>query len=147
MTASLETLVIAAYVFADALWIPRPGPAGKITDEELIALAVAQAAMGLPSDRQFLGLVGKALARLVSASARPVPVQPPPAAARAVRQHGPADRRRADRRGQLRLADGTLIAVRQLPGLRLAQPLRRPRRATATAPPRASSSGACGSCW
>jgi hypothetical protein len=46
MTASLETLVIAAYVFADAVPIPRPGPPGKITDPELIALAVAQAAMG-----------------------------------------------------------------------------------------------------
>lgn len=57
----LETLVIAAYVFADSETIPRPGPAGKITDAELVALAVAQAAMGIPSDRQFLGLVGKVL--------------------------------------------------------------------------------------
>ena len=57
MTASLETLVIAAYVFADSFRIPRPGPEGKITDAELVALAVAQAAMGMPSDRQFLGLV------------------------------------------------------------------------------------------
>ena len=61
MTASLETLVIAAYVFADDLLIPRPGPAGKITDGELVALAVAQAAVGVPSDRQFLGLVAKLL--------------------------------------------------------------------------------------
>jgi hypothetical protein len=57
MTASLETLAIAAYVFADSLRIPRTGPAGKITDKELIALAVCQAAMGINSDRQFLGLV------------------------------------------------------------------------------------------
>lgn len=41
MTASLETLVIAAYVFATSLPIPRPGPAGEITDAELIALSVA----------------------------------------------------------------------------------------------------------
>src|SRR5215218_9446529 len=61
MTASLETLVIAAYVFADSLSIPRSGPAGKITDKEPIALAVAQAATGLCSDRQFLGVVGKLL--------------------------------------------------------------------------------------
>ena len=58
MTASLETLVVAAYIFADGVVIPRPGPRGKTTDAELIALAVAQAAMGIPSDRQFLGLVG-----------------------------------------------------------------------------------------
>ena len=62
MTASLETLVIAAYVFADSLRIPRPGPQGKITDAELIALAVAQASMGMPSDRQFLGMVAYRLA-------------------------------------------------------------------------------------
>lgn len=61
MTASLETLVIAAYIFADAIAIPRPGPKGKTTDSELIALAVAQAAMGVSSDPQFLGLVGKVL--------------------------------------------------------------------------------------
>jgi hypothetical protein len=61
MTATLETLVVAAYIFADGVAIPRPGPTGKATDAELIALAVAQAAMGIPSDRQFLGLVGKVL--------------------------------------------------------------------------------------
>jgi Transposase DDE domain len=57
MTASLETLVIAAYIFADRAAIPRPGPAGKITDAELVALAVAQAATGESSDRKFLGMV------------------------------------------------------------------------------------------
>lgn len=62
MTASLETLVVAAYVFAHSLRIPRPGPEGKITDAELIALAVAQAAMGESSDRKFLGMVGYRLA-------------------------------------------------------------------------------------
>jgi Transposase DDE domain len=61
MTASLETLVIAAYVFADQSLVPRPGPAGKITDAELVALSVAQASIGAPSDRQFLGLIGKLL--------------------------------------------------------------------------------------
>ena len=58
MTASLETLVVAAYVFAHALSIPRSGPEGKITDAELIALAVAQAATGESSDRKFLGMIG-----------------------------------------------------------------------------------------
>jgi Transposase DDE domain len=61
MDASLETLVIASYVFADSLSIPRPGPAGKITDQELIALAVAQAVTGCCSDRQFLGTIGRLL--------------------------------------------------------------------------------------
>jgi hypothetical protein len=61
MTASLDTLVIAAYVFADSFAIPRSGPPGLITDSELVALAVAQAVIGVPSDRQFLGVVGKLL--------------------------------------------------------------------------------------
>lgn len=61
MTASLETLVVAAYVFADSLPIPRPGPTGKATDQELIALAIAQATVGIPSDRQFLGIIGRLL--------------------------------------------------------------------------------------
>lgn len=61
MDASLETLVVAGYVFACSLSIPRPGPAGKITDQELIALAVAQAVTGLVSDRQFLGTIGRLL--------------------------------------------------------------------------------------
>src|SRR4029077_15743448 len=62
MTAELETLVVAAYVFATSLSIPRPGPPGLITDQELIALAVAQAVTGLASDRQFLGMVRRLLA-------------------------------------------------------------------------------------
>lgn len=53
MDASLETLGLAAYVFACSLSIPRPGPPGKVTDQELIALAVAQAVTGICSDRQF----------------------------------------------------------------------------------------------
>ena len=61
MTAELETLVVAAYVFATSLSIPRPGPAGLVTDQELIALAVAQAVTGLASDRQFLGMVSRLL--------------------------------------------------------------------------------------
>jgi len=59
MTADLEALVVAAYVFADGYPVPaRPGPAAKIADAEVVALAVCQAAMGLSSDRQFLGVVG-----------------------------------------------------------------------------------------
>jgi len=55
----LEALVVAAYVFADEYPVPaRPGPRVKISDAELVALAVCQAAMGISSDRQFLGLVG-----------------------------------------------------------------------------------------
>jgi hypothetical protein len=61
MDVSLVTLVIAGYVFATSLRIPRPGPRGLVSDAELIALAVTQAITGLGSDRQFLGAVGKLL--------------------------------------------------------------------------------------
>jgi len=68
MTATLETLVIAGYVFACELQTPRPvGRPPEVSDEELVALAVAQATTGICSDRQLLGMVGqKALSGLVT---------------------------------------------------------------------------------
>jgi hypothetical protein len=58
----LEALGVAAYVFADEYPVPaRPGRPAKVSDAELVALAVCQAAMGICSDRQFLGLVGHRL--------------------------------------------------------------------------------------
>ena len=58
----LEALVVAAYVFADEYRVPaRHGRPPFVTDAELVALAVAQAAIGISSDRQFLGLVGRVL--------------------------------------------------------------------------------------
>jgi hypothetical protein len=63
MTADLEALVVAAYVFADEYPVSaRPGRRAQVSDAELVALAVCQAVMGIPSDRQFLGLVGRVLA-------------------------------------------------------------------------------------
>ena len=61
MTLDLEALVVAAYVFADEYRVPARGRPAKVTDAELVALAVAQAAIGISSDRQFLGLVGRVL--------------------------------------------------------------------------------------
>jgi Transposase DDE domain len=62
MTTDLEALVIAGYVFADEYPVPaRPGRPAKVSDAELVALAVCQAAMGISSDRQFLGLVERVL--------------------------------------------------------------------------------------
>jgi Transposase DDE domain len=116
MTASLETLVVAAYVFAQSLAIPRPGPAGKVTDGELIALAVAQASTGLPSDRQFLGVID----RLLPGWFPHLPDQT---------QYNRRLRRLVPyictvqlmvaeliAEGQVRLADGTLIACANYPG-------------------------------
>ncbi len=58
----LEALVVAAYVFADEYSVPaRPGRRPLVSDAELLALAVAQAAIGISSDRQFLGLIARIL--------------------------------------------------------------------------------------
>jgi len=58
----LEALVVAAYVFADEFPVPlRSGRPARVSDAELVALAVAQAAIGISSDRQFLGLIGRVL--------------------------------------------------------------------------------------
>ena len=62
MTTDLEALVVAAYVFADEYPVPvRAGRRPLTTDAELVALAVCQAAVGISSDRQFLGLVERLL--------------------------------------------------------------------------------------
>src|SRR5213592_2981666 len=58
----LEALVVAAYVFADEYRIAAgQGRPALTSDAELVALAVCQAAIGISSDRQFLGLVGRVL--------------------------------------------------------------------------------------
>ena len=116
MTASLETLVVAAYVFACSLRIPRPGPVGKVTDEELIALAVAQAATGLCSDRQFLGTVDRLLPGYFPAlpdqsqfNRRLRRLAPQITAVQLLVSELIAD-------GRVRLVDGTLIACANYPG-------------------------------
>jgi hypothetical protein len=56
--ADLDALVIALYVRVDDL-LPRrrgPGHPPRITDAELIALAVAQMFLAIPNDRKFLAL-------------------------------------------------------------------------------------------
>jgi hypothetical protein len=117
MTPDLETLVVAAYYFADCLPAPRgPGRPAEVTDGELVALAVAQAAMGIPSDRQFLGLVAYRLPgwfprlpeqsqynrRLRALTPKLVWVQQRLSALCAT--------------GSLRLADGTLVGVANYAG-------------------------------
>ena len=57
----LEALVVAAYVFADEYPVPARGRPALTSDAELVALAVAQAAIGISSDRDFLGLIGRVL--------------------------------------------------------------------------------------
>lgn len=117
MTPDLETLVTAAYVFADDQQVPAHlGRPPLVEDAELVALAVCQAAMGISSDRQFLGLVEHRLPgwfrhlpdqtqynrRLRSLTGLLVRVQQRLA-------------KELDA-GRFRLADGTLLGVANYPG-------------------------------
>lgn len=65
MDADLDTLCIAVYCTADDL-LPEPrGNARRlVTDAELVTLCVAQAIMGIPSDRRFLNVARKRLRHL-----------------------------------------------------------------------------------
>ena len=66
MHANLDALLTATYVLIDDFLPPRRGPGRppKITDAELITLAVAQVLMALPNDRQFLALAAYRLGHL-----------------------------------------------------------------------------------
>ena len=130
--ADLEALVVAAYVFADEYRVAaRGGRRPLVSDAELVALAVAQVAIGISSDRQFLGLIGRVLPgwfphlpdqsqynRRLRALVELISIV----------QQGLA--RWLDT-GDARLSDGTLIGVRdrrqKLLGPRLRPPARRNR--------------------
>ena len=65
MDAYLDTLCIAVYCTADDLLPEPPGNARRmVTDAEVVTLCVAQAIMGIPSDRRFLKVARKRLAHL-----------------------------------------------------------------------------------
>ena len=66
MRADLDTLVIAPYVTIDELLGPRRGPGRrpKLTDAELVCLAVAQVLLGFGSERRWLRFAGQRLGHL-----------------------------------------------------------------------------------
>jgi Transposase DDE domain len=65
MDADLDTLLTAVYCTADDLLPERPGNARRrVTDAEVVTLCVAQAIMGIPSDRRFLAVARKRLREL-----------------------------------------------------------------------------------
>src|SRR3954462_10894838 len=113
----LEALVVAAYVFADEY--PAPARCGRkplVTDAELVALSVAQAAIGISSDRQFLGLVGRGLPGWVPHLPRPTQYN---RRLRGLVELLSIVQQRLARwldSGGVRLSDGTLIGVANYPG-------------------------------
>src|SRR4029079_3849620 len=113
----LEALVVAAYVFADEYPVPaRGGRRPLISDAELVALAVAQAAIGISSDRQFLGLIG----RVLTGGSPHVPDQSQyTRGLRGLVELISIVQQRLARwldTGGVRLSDGTLIGVANYPG-------------------------------
>jgi Transposase DDE domain len=64
--ADLDTLVIALYVMVDELVGPRTGPGRrpKLSDAELVCLAVAQVLLGCSSERRWLRFAGHRLGHL-----------------------------------------------------------------------------------
>jgi len=65
MDANLDLLLTVVYCIADDFLPKRAGNARrKITDAEIVALCVAQAIMGIPSDPRFLAVAAKRLAYL-----------------------------------------------------------------------------------
>src|SRR5680860_1357008 len=65
MDADLDTLCTVIYCTADDL-LPeaRANARRRVTDAELVTLCVAQAIMGIPSDRRFLATARKRLIHL-----------------------------------------------------------------------------------
>jgi hypothetical protein len=65
MDADLDLLLTTVFVTADDLLPERQHNAARsITDAEVVTLCVAQAIMGIPSDRRFLAVARKRLAHL-----------------------------------------------------------------------------------
>jgi hypothetical protein len=67
MHADLDTLCTTVYCTADDLLPEPPGNARRrVTDAEIATLCVAQAIMGIPSDRRFLAVARSRLGHLFS---------------------------------------------------------------------------------
>ena len=65
MHADLDLLLTAVFCTADDLLPEKPGNARRrVTDAEVVTLCVAQAIMGVPSDRRFLAVARKRLSHL-----------------------------------------------------------------------------------
>jgi hypothetical protein len=65
MDADLDLLLTTVFVTADDLLPERQrNAARRVTDAEVVTLCVAQAIMGIPSDRRFLAVAAKRLSHL-----------------------------------------------------------------------------------
>ena len=66
MHACLDDLVIALYCFADDLYGARRGPGhpSKLSDAELVCLAIAQVLLGFPYERRWLRFANDRLGHL-----------------------------------------------------------------------------------
>ena len=82
MDADLDLLLTAVFVTADDLLPEKPKNAKRsVTDAEVVTLCVAQAIMGIPSDRRFLAVASKHLRHLVPERSRSARLLQAPSAA------------------------------------------------------------------
>jgi hypothetical protein len=65
MLADLDLLLLVVYCMADD-FLPKPPANARraVTDAEIVALCVAQATMGIPSDYRFIAVASKRLRHL-----------------------------------------------------------------------------------
>ena len=111
MHADLDTLCTVVYCTADDL-LPegRRNARRRVTDAEVVTLCVAQAIMGIPSDRRFLAVAAERLGHLFP----DLPASPPTTSAGAAlrtRSNGSwaSSPRRAPARDDLLLLDSTPV--------------------------------------
>ena len=82
MLADLDLLLTAVFATADDLLPDRTRNARRsVTDAEVVTLAVAQAVMDVPSDREFLAIAASRLGHLIPEAAQAAGVLEAPAAA------------------------------------------------------------------
>src|SRR3954451_3136606 len=113
----LEALVVAGYVFADEYRVPaRGGRPARVSDAELVALAGAQAAIGVSSDREFLRLVGRGVPGWFPHLPDQSQYNRRLRALVELISHVQQRLARWLDRGGVRLSDGTLIGVANYPG-------------------------------
>lgn len=66
LNTTLDDLLTAVYVFCDDLLkeFPKPGPDGRVTDAELICLAIAQVLLDCPKERRWLRIADRRVGHL-----------------------------------------------------------------------------------
>jgi hypothetical protein len=149
--ADLDTLCIALYVLVDDLFGPRLGPGRKpkLSDAELVCLAIAQVLLGFGSERRWLRFANR---RLATCSPTCRPPRPTTGGCAAPHPWSPWPSKTSPRTPRAGMTSCAWSTPRQCPAPHPGRPSSVPTwpamPATATARVTTASSGACGCmCW